>query len=246
MVATTHAWIIGASSGIGRALVEAGHKKGWKMLISARNATALMELSQSFNASPFALDATQHDQVGKVARKVFKDRHIDYVLFNVGNYQPMGLNNFSHDNVESMLRSNFLSATYLIEAITPLLKAQGGGHVLFNISASAYRGLPNAAGYGASKAALLHMIESLTPEAKQQNIRFRVINSGFVKTRLTDRNSFKMPFLMTPSQAAERIMKGLDSGAYEIAFPKRLTWPLKLMRVLPYSWYFALTERVIR
>lgn len=246
MTAEGSIWIIGASSGIGRALAQLLSQDGWRLMLSARNADALVELASQTHGMAFPCDATNRTEMQEAAAAVFADGLVEKIVFNVGDYQPMGLNNFDSEGIEAIMRANFFSAAQLLEILLPHLRKQGGGEVLFNASASVYRGLPNAAAYGSSKAALVHMIETLTPEAAKENIRLRIINPGFVRTRLTERNDFDMPFLMEPQQAAERIAAGMQKKRFEIAFPKRLIWILKTMSALPYSWYFALTARMLK
>ena len=150
------AWIIGASSGIGRALAEQLHADGWQLVISARNQKALEALSETLSARVLVCDATEPESLKAAAADAFTS-HIDCVISNVGDYQPMGLSNFNSHTLSALTRSNFISAAYLIESVLPHLQVQQGGQLLFNVSASVYRGLPNAAAYGASKAALLHL-----------------------------------------------------------------------------------------
>ena len=130
--------------------------------------------------------------------------------------------------------------------LLPRLIARRAGHVAVVASVAGYRGLPSAAGYGASKAALINLCEALKPELDGCGVRLSLINPGFVRTPLTDRNPFPMPFLMDADDAAERLVRGLESGRFETTFPRRFTWGLKLLRCLPYALYFPLTRRLVR
>jgi NAD(P)-dependent dehydrogenase (short-subunit alcohol dehydrogenase family) len=162
---------------------------------------------------------------------------------NVGDYRPMSLAEFDAELFVALNRTNYLASVYLLEAVIPRMRAAGGGQILLNASAAGYRGLPQAAPYSAPKAAVIHMAEALAPELARVGIRLRVINPGFVRSRLTSKNPFPMPFLLEPGQAARRIARGIRRGSFEITFPRRLTWILKLLRCLPYRLYFGIVDR---
>ena len=132
-----------------------------------------------------------------------------------------------------------------LAAVLPRFIGKQAGHVAVVSSVAGYRGLPTSAAYGASKAALINMCEALKPELDRYGVKLSLICPGFVRTPLTDRNAFPMPFLMEAEEAAERIVNGLLRGKFEITFPRRFTWWLKLGRCLPYAWYFLLTRRMV-
>jgi short-subunit dehydrogenase len=131
----------------------------------------------------------------------------------------------------------------LLEAALPQLMAQGSGHISLVGSVAGYRGLPQSLAYGPSKAALIHLAETLYLDLQGQGIGVSLINPGFVQTPLTANNTFRMPALITPQAAAQAILRGWAGGAFEIHFPKRFTLWLKLLRLLPYRLYFALVKR---
>jgi short-subunit dehydrogenase len=128
----------------------------------------------------------------------------------------------------------------------PHLLARRSGQILVTASLAGYCGLPYGAPYGASKAALINLAESLRPELEARGVRLRVVNPGFVRSRLTDKNRFRMPYLMEPDQAARAVMRRLDREGFEIAFPSPLVWRLRLLRALPYRLFFHLTRRMLR
>jgi len=237
-----HAWIIGASQGIGRELARLLAAQGWQLTLSARTEERLFEVATACKATPVAFDATDREATLAAASRVFASRPCDLVLVNVGDYEPMPLAKFDADLFVRLNQSNYLASVYLLDALIPLMRDRGG-QILLNASAAAYRGLPNSAPYSAPKAAVIHMAESLEPEMARHGIRLRVINHGFVKSRLTDKNSFPMPFLMEAREAAERIAGAIPGNGFEITFPRRLTWPMKMLRCLPYRLYFAIVNR---
>ena len=138
---------------------------------------------------------------------------------------------------------NYAGALRVLDAVLPLLLAQGQGHISLVSSVAGWRGLPNGLAYGPTKAALTHLAESLYLDLQDRGLGVSVINPGFVATPLTAQNNFQMPALMTPDQAATAMLKGWAQGAFDIHFPKRFTLWLKLLRLLPYRWYFALVRR---
>lgn len=237
------AWLIGASEGMGREVAKLLAARGWRLYISARNQTRLDELSEAIGAISVPFDATDRAATEQAAARVFQDVPPQVVLMNVGDYRPMPVEEFDVELFDKLLRVNYLASVYLLDAVVPRMRGSGGGQILLNASSAAYRGLPRSAPYGASKAAVLHMAESLHPELLRQGIRLRVLNPGFVRSRLTEQNDFRMPFLLEPQVAAQEIVQGIERKGFEVTFPLRLTYVLKFLRCLPYSWYFGLINR---
>lgn len=218
-------------------------KRGWNLTLSARDRDRLATAAQAVGATALPLDVTDADAVAAAAHQVFAVQPPALVLVNAGDYEPMPLDAFDRTLFERLVRTNYLGAVYVLDAVLPRMRQHGGGQLLINASAAGYRGLPKAAPYGAAKAAVIHLAEALHPEAARWGIRLRVINPGFVRSRLTAKNRFRMPGLLDPEQAARRIVAGLEHKSFEIAFPRRLVWPLKLLRCLPYRLYFWLMQR---
>lgn len=240
-----HAWLIGASHGMGRELAQELADRGWRLTLSARTQSTLEATATHCGARFEVLDATDRDAVEHISREIFEDHPPELVIMNVGDYEPMPLDDFDIALFEKLNRTNYLACVYLLGAVAPLMRANGGGQILLNTSAAAYRGLPNAAPYSAPKAAVLHMAEALRPELECWKINLRVINPGFVESRLTAKNPFPMPYLLTAADAAHRIARRIDKPGFEIAFPWRLIGLMKLMRCLPYALYFWIVNRMV-
>lgn len=238
-------WLIGASSGIGEALAKSLSKEGWQVAISARSVDKLDTLantSEHLHAYPLDVtDAHGFEQVYKDICEALGE--IDYVMFNAGDYTPMPLEDYSSELFQKLIDVNFLGAVNLLNFIIPSFTARGHGQILLTASLAAYRGLPRSAPYSASKAALLSLAESLHLELKQKGVLLRVISPGFVKTPLTDKNTFKMPGLITAEEAAKAIMRELTGSHFEIRFPKGFAFSMRLLSLLPYKLYFYLTSR---
>lgn len=237
-------WIVGASSGIGLATASALHACGATVIVSARQAAPLQAFAASHaRARALVLDATDRQAVQAAAQQVRALGRLDCVVYCAGFYQAM--RGFDLDVAVALrhMDVNYNGALYLLDAVLPQLLAQGSGHISLVGSVAGYRGLPQSLAYGPSKAALIHLAETLYLDLKDRGIGVSLINPGFVETPLTANNAFKMPALITPQVAAQAILKGWAGGDFEIHFPKRFTRWLKLMRLLPYRSYFALVAR---
>ncbi|MGV6827692.1 MAG: SDR family NAD(P)-dependent oxidoreductase, partial [bacterium] len=197
-------WLIGASRGMGKELAKLLTDASTQCLISARNQAVLKDASEYCNSEFFAFDATDKAQTRNACESVFERFRPNRVIINFGDYEPSNDQDVDIELYERLILTNYLACVYLSAELIPRLRNNGGGTILFNVSAASYRGLPGGAPYGASKAALLHLAEALHPVAARDNIQIRVINPGFVQSRLTRKNRFKMPFLLTEKQAAKR------------------------------------------
>jgi len=241
-------WLVGASSGIGAALVDRLQQSGYRLAISARRAGHLQLMADA--AAPgaigvFPLDITDEAAVtAAVAAIETTMGDIGIVIINAGDYTPMPVEEFETGLFRRLVEVNYLGVVNCLAALLPVFKSRGDGQILVTASIAGYRGLPQAAPYCASKAATINLAEALRPELLQLGIQLRLINPGFVDTPLTRKNRFRMPFLMSPDAAARRIVKQLQRTNFEIAFPRRFVWLMKLMRCLPYSLYFPLVRRV--
>jgi short-subunit dehydrogenase len=242
------AWLTGASTGIGRAVALRLAADGWRVAATARNAEALAALAAEASAiAPYPLDVTDRDAslacAGRIERELGP---VDLAIFNAGTHRSMAAQDFSSAIVRQLLDINVMGVAHGLEAVLPRLIARRSGRVMIVASIAGYRGLPTAAAYGASKAALINMAEALRPELMERGVVLQLVNPGFVKTPLTDKNSFDMPFLVSAEQAAETILRGMRSDRFEIAFPTTFAWLMKLVRVLPDRIYFHATRRIAR
>lgn len=245
-------WIIGGSSGIGLELLQIYLSKHDKVICSSRNLSQSSKIKELKNSYPNNLhlvdiDVTDTTSVKEAVTKVWGIYfQIDLCIYNAGAYEPMSLKEWSLQKFQSMNEVNYLGAVRLLTELVPLLQEQKKGHIAFNASIASYFGLPYGGGYSAPKAALLNLCESIYPELKNYNIKLQVINHGFVKTRLTDKNNFDMPQLLEPSDAAQKIYEGLQSSnKFEIKFPRGLTSFLFFLRLLPYKIAFYLTTKAL-
>ena len=241
------AWLVGASSGIGQALAFALAEVGWKVAISARRIEPLQAM-QARNPllTPYPLDVTDVQSLHQAAAAITRELgDIELCVLNAGDYTPMPLADFDLTLFRKLCDVNYLGVVNGLDAILPLMLARGRGQILLTASIAGYRGLPKSAPYSASKAAVISLAESLHLELKAKGVLLRVVNPGFVRSPLTDKNAFKMPFLMEVEGAAQAIMRDLPRQNFEIAFPKRFAYLMKALRILPYWLYFKLTKGMV-
>ncbi len=238
-------WLVGASTGIGRATAELLHARGARVCVSARSRAPLDEfIAANPGSLALPLDATDRSAMHAAARQVVAAQGgIDLVMYCAGTYQAMRADSFNLDVALNHVQVNYAGALVLLDAVLPVLREQAaagrGGHLSLVSSVAGYRGLPKSLAYGPTKAALTHLAEVLYLDLSPLKLGVSVINPGFVATPLTAQNDFHMPALITPAVAAQDILKGLARGDFEMHFPKRFTLWLKGLRHLPYGAYFA-------
>ena len=241
-------WITGASSGIGKALSQKFASEGWKVAASARRKEILDEMAKHENIFSYPLDVTNQDQIKNSFKKIIEDfKELDLCVFSSGTYDPKLEQEINIKQNKFVMETNFFGVLYCIDAVENYFKNKKNGHISIVSSVAAYRGLPNSSGYGPSKAALTNLTESLYFDFKKHNVRISLVSPGFIKTPLTDKNEFPMPFIKSPEFAAEKMFNGLTkSKAFEIHFPKALTILLKIFRVLPYKIYLFLIDKGVK
>jgi len=241
-------WVTGASSGIGKALAEKFASEGWRVAVSARRKEILDEMANDKNISSYPLDVTNQDQINDVFSKIINEfGSLDLCVFSSGTYDPKLEQEININQNKFVMETNFFGVLYCIKSVEKYFKDRRDGHISVVSSVAAYRGLPNSSGYGPSKAALTNLTESLYFDFKKYNVRISLISPGFIKTPLTDKNEFSMPFIKSPEFAAEKMFNGLTKNkAFEIHFPKALTLLLKFLRILPYRIYLFLIDKGVK
>jgi NAD(P)-dependent dehydrogenase (short-subunit alcohol dehydrogenase family) len=242
-------WLVGASTGIGRATAKRLHDAGAQVVVSARNATALAQFAQGRErATSMPLDVTDRAAVRDATQQIVAQHgRLDLVMYCAGHYKAQRATAFDLDEMLKHQQVNVIGALYLLDAVLPILLQQAAAgqpaHVSLVASVAGYRGLPHALAYGPTKAALINLAETLYLDLQPQGVGVSVINPGFVETPLTSGNAFSMPALITPAEAARQIVAGWESGRFEIHFPKRFTLWLKALRFLGDGAYFAAIRR---
>jgi short-subunit dehydrogenase len=241
-------WVTGASSGIGAAVVPVLAARGARVAVSARRADLLESLAAGWRRGGAEIlvapvDVTDRSGVIAAVRSIEATwGGIELALLNAGGHRPPEGAGFDASQFVDVMTVNYFGVLYGMEAVLPGMLERGRGHIAGVASLSGYRAIPTAAAYGASKAALIHALESIRFDLEPLGITVTVINPGFIRTPLTDRNRFRMPFLMDVERAAAIIVAGLERDRKEIHFPRVFSSMLKLARILPFPVY----ERIIR
>lgn len=234
-------WLIGASEGIGKALAQALAKQGAVLALCARQKDRLEEIAKPLGAMVAPADVTDAPSLAQAYATIKAAWGLpDVVIYNAGIYEPMTAQQFNLPQVEKMMNVNFSGALRVLHHVLPDFIAAHQGHIVLVSSIAAYRGLPGAIGYGASKAALTHLAENMAIDLYGTGIKLQIVSPGFVRTRLTDKNDFAMPQIMEPEQAAAHIVRGMQSKTFDIRFPFVFANLLKALSFLPARLYIAL------
>ncbi len=251
------AWLVGASSGIGRALASALHARGARVVVSARKAEALNTFAfEHPGALALPMDVTDLPAVKAATQQILATGGLDCMVYCAGHYREMTATAFDLPDMLRHSQINYEGALHVLDAVLPhfLARSPSGnagnqkghfnGHISLISSVAGYRGLPKSLAYGPTKAALINLAETLYLDLHEQGIGVSLINPGFVDTPLTAQNKFTMPALISTAEAAQEILRGWEKGEFEIHFPKRFTYVMKLLQLLPYRASFAATRRL--
>jgi len=242
------AWIIGGGSGIGAGVAKLLAQRGWTVAISGRRVESLAAVAAENSAiRPYPLDVTDREAIAATIHQIVVDHgRIDLFVFGAAAWQPMEVGDYDFEKFQRIVDTNYLGLIRIADPLLKQMERQGGGQFAAIASVAGYFGLPRSAAYSSTKAGLINLLETMRTELAPKGIVVRMIAPGFVKSELTDKNDFPMPFLMETDDAAKRIVDGLtQSDRFEIAFPKRMVWLMKTIRWLPYPALFWLTSKML-
>ena len=211
-------WLVGASEGLGLALALALSKAGAEVIVSARSADRLAGLVAALPGPgrAVACDVADPESVRKAAAEAGE---VDGMVYLAGLYWPMKATEWDADKVATMVDVNLTGAARVIGEVLPGMLARKRGHVVLTGSLSGFRGLPGAVGYGATKAGIMSLGETMRIDLKGTGVVVQNANPGFIRTRLTDKNEFRMPFLMEPEEAADHMMRLMRTDRFSSSFP---------------------------
>ena len=239
-------WVVGASTGIGAALARELADRGARVAVSARSADQLAELAGG-RMTVVPVDVTDRAAVlaaGDAVRTALGG--LDVAVLNAGTWSQFHVEQWDSDAFQQTVDVNLMGTVHALEAVVPGMVAAGRGRIVGVASVAGYRGLPGSEAYGATKAALLNLLEALRGSLAPRGVVVQTVSPGFVRTRMTDRNRFPMPFMVSPDVAARTIADGIARGRAEIVFPARMAVLMKVARVVPVRPWTALTAALAR
>lgn len=232
-------WLVGASEGLGLALAQKLSAAGAELILSARTAEALQAAAATLpgRATILPVDVGSSDSVTAAAAQL---SDIDGLVFLAGVYWPMRAQDWDAKAAEAMANINFTGCIRAVGAVLPQMVARNRGHVVITGSLSGFRGLPGAIGYAASKAGTMVLAESMYADLRKTGITVQLANPGFIRTRLTAKNDFAMPFIMDPDVAAEIMFRHMVNGGFKISFPTLFSWLFRGGNFLPDWLYYRI------
>jgi len=232
-------WLVGASEGLGAALARRLSAEGAHVILSARSADKLAALAETLPGpnSIVSIDVADDASVAQAAKEAGE---IDGVVFLAGLYWPMPATKWNAEDATAMADVNFTGLVRLLGRCVPAMVDRDRGHIVITGSLSGFRGLPGVIGYAASKAGTMILAESLYADLRKTGIRVQLLNPGFIKTRLTDKNDFQMPFIMEPAEAAEIMFDHMNTDRFKRSFPTVFSWVFRLSQLLPDWAYYRL------
>ncbi|KUF10110.1 SDR family NAD(P)-dependent oxidoreductase [Pseudoponticoccus marisrubri] len=232
-------WIVGASEGLGEALARQLSKAGVSLVLSARSEDKLRDLAEDLpgRAEALPVDVTDPQNLDEAMAKIGE---IDGVVQLAGVYWPFGAKDWNAEQATTMATVNFVGAMNLMGAVVPRFVERDRGHIVLTGSLSGFRGLPGAAPYVSSKAGVMTLAESLHADLRKTGVQVQLVNPGFVKTRLTDKNDFKMPFIMEPEEGARHIYEHMSGDAFKRSFPRGFSLVFRGSQFLPDWLYYPI------
>lgn len=232
-------WLVGASDGLGAALARRMSEAGAHVIVSARSEDKLRTVVDSLenDGSLQVVDVSDDASVTAAAETIGQ---LDGVVYLAGVYWPFGAQEWNAEQATVMADINFTGLVRVMGRVVPQFVTRDAGHVVITGSLSGFRGLPGSIGYTASKAATMSLAECMYADLRGTGVDVQVSNPGFIKTQLTDKNDFKMPFIMTPEEAAEEMFKQMNSTRFKASFPKLFSYVFRGSQFLPDWLYYRI------
>ena len=239
-------WVTGASSGIGKAVALKFAKEGWKVAVSARRTEILNKMSENQNIHSYPLDVIDKEKTSEIFKKIIRDfGGIDLCVFSSGIYERSLEKEINIENIKKTFEINYIGTVNCVKSSENYFKQKKNGHLAIVSSPVGYRGLPKSTGYTPSKAALNNFTQGIFFDFKKYNVKVSLISPGFIKTQLTDKNDFPMPFLRSAEYAAEKIFQGIKKNKFEIIFPPQIAFMYWIFRILPNRAYNFLIGKFV-
>lgn len=230
-------WLVGASEGLGAALAQQMSAAGAHLVLSARGRDGLERLAARLPgpAEVLPVDIADDGSVDAAARALGE---IDGVVLLAGVYWPMRAQDWDSARAVTMADVNFTGYLRVLGAVVPGMVDRDRGHIVITGSLAGFGGLPGAIGYAASKAGAMALAECLHADLHRTSVKVQLVNPGFIRTRLTDLNTFAMPMLMEPETAARAMFRHMNSRRFATSFPAPFAWLFRFGRFLP-QWLYV-------
>lgn len=232
-------WLVGASEGLGREVAHCLSRAGAEVIVSARSEDRLKELVAELpgKASYITVDVSDRAAVEAAAKQAGV---LDGIVYLAGVYWPMKAQEWDNEKADLMGEVNFLGASRVVGSVIKDMVVKNAGHIVLVGSLSGFRGLPGAIGYCSSKAGMMALAESMQADLRTSPIEVQLINPGFIKTRLTEKNDFNMPFIMSPQDAAKEVFEHMNTDTFKKSFPMMFSWVFRLSQFMPDWMYYRL------
>lgn len=232
-------WLVGASDGLGASLAEKLSRAGAEVILSARSEDKLEALAESMpgKATVIPMDVSDEDSVAQAAQAVGE---VDGVVYLAGVYWPFSAKDWNVEQANAMADVNFTGLMRVMGHVVPNMVARDAGHIVITSSLTGFRGLPGSIGYTASKAATMSLAECMYADLRKTGVHVQVVNPGFIKTQLTEKNDFKMPFIMEPEDAAREVFEHMNTDKFKKSFPFAFSLLFRGSQFLPDWLYFRI------
>jgi NADP-dependent 3-hydroxy acid dehydrogenase YdfG len=232
-------WLVGASDGLGKALAHRMSRAGIELVVSARSGDKLAALVDDLpgKATYQTMDISDGDSVKKAAAAVGE---IDGIVLLAGVYWPFGARDWNADQAVAMADINFTGFMRVLGQVVPHFVDRDAGHIVMTSSLTGFRGLPGSIGYTASKAATMSLAECMYADLRKTGVRVQVVNPGFIKTQLTEKNDFRMPFIMEPEDAAREMFEFMITDRFKKSFPWLFSLLFRGSQFLPDWLYYRI------
>ncbi|PWG16309.1 SDR family NAD(P)-dependent oxidoreductase [Salibaculum griseiflavum] len=235
-------WLVGASEGLGRALAHHLSRAGAELILSARSREGLEALALDLPGKCYVqtVDIGDDASVKEAAAAVGE---VDGLVLLAGVYWPFGAQDWEADRATTMANVNFTGFVRVLGQVVPQMVTRDAGHIVITSSLTGFRGLPGSIGYTASKAGTMSLAECMYADLRRTGVDVQVVNPGFIRTRLTDKNDFHMPFLMEPEAAGQEMFEHMQTDNFKRSFPTVFSWLFRLSQFLPDWAYYRLFGR---
>lgn len=235
-------WVVGASEGLGRAVAHHLSRAGAELILSARSTESLQALAEELSGKAHVqpMDIGDDESVRKAGEAVGA---VDGVVLLAGVYWPFAAQDWNAEQATAMANVNFTGFIRVLGQVVPGMVARDAGHIVITSSLTGFRGLPGSIGYTASKAGTMSLAECMHADLRRTGVDVQVVNPGFIRTRLTDKNDFRMPFIMEPAAAAQEVFEHMQTDVFKRSFPTLFSWVFRLSQFLPDWAYYRLFGR---